>query len=95
MTFGVAAAGRFLTDCKRLLWRSSSDGSFEYANNFVSLARCGGLEFSYCHFMLDVAVEVDGLAVGEGDEGLFVGICFAALEAALGPAGLVLGITKE
>jgi len=49
VTFGVAAAGGFLTDCKRFFRRSSSDGTFEYADNFVPLPGSCGLEFSYCH----------------------------------------------
>ena len=48
----VASAGGTFTDGKRFLWCSSSDCSFEYTNNFVSLPRCRGLEFSYCHFVL-------------------------------------------
>ena len=36
--------------------------SFEHTNNLVSLPRRSGLEFSYCHFFLDVAVVVNLLS---------------------------------
>ena len=71
MTLGVAAAGRFLADCKRFFWRSGSDYTLEYANNLVSLPRCGGLEFSYCHF-LEIAVVINSLAISDCDDGFLV-----------------------
>ena len=86
MALGVATAGRFFTDCKRFFWRSSSDCTFEYANNFVSLPRCSGLEFSYCHYcLLQVAIKVNGLALADGDESFLVGSGLAAKQAALCP----------
>ena len=62
----VTSASGALADGKRLFWCGSSDCSFEHTNNFVSLARGGGLEFSYCHFLSNIAVVVNSLSLGDG-----------------------------
>ena len=90
VAFGVASAAGALTDCKRFLRCSSSDGTFEYTDNFVSLPGGGGLEFSYCHFMLDVAKEVYGLTVGDVYKGFLPLGCLAAKKAGASPARFVL-----
>ena len=90
VAFGVTTSGAFFTDCKRFLRRFSSDRSFEHAYNFVSLPRCGGLEFSYCHFILsDIAVKVDSLPFTDGDESFLPAVCLAAEKSALGVTGFV------
>ena len=89
MAFGVATSGGFLADCKRFLRCSSSDRTFEYTYNLVSLPRCRGLEFSYCHFLSDVAVKVDGFTFCDRDKGLLPLVCLSAEKTALGPAAAI------
>ena len=90
MTLGIAAAGRFFTDCKRFLRCSSSDCTFKYTDNLVSLPRSGGLEFSYCHCLLYIAEKVDCLAFADGYGHLLPRRGLAAEKTALGPARFVL-----
>ncbi len=90
MAFVVATAGGAHTDCKRFFRCCSSDCTFEYTDNFVTLPGGCGLEFSYCHCCLDVAEEFDGLSVSHCYVGFLPAGGLAFEQAALSPARFVL-----
>ena len=90
LTGVVATTGASLADYKGLLWYVGSN-ILVRTNNFLSLARSGGLQFTYSHCrILNVTEEVDRLAFGNRYYSLLIRRLTSLDEAVLGIARLLL-----